>query len=76
MLFLILVFSTDDRAPSASTANEKQNNSNNNHRNSNIQLKEEQGSISEHVKRADINFLEKNIEKVRSTSLKNKYDFY
>ncbi|CAF0826393.1 unnamed protein product [Rotaria sordida] len=74
----IILFSTDDRSPSASTTNEKRNKNIINNHHSNNQLKQEQIPLPEEIKRPEINFLEKNIERVRLSSLRNrennKYD--
>ncbi len=75
-LFVFLVFSTDDRSSSASTSNEKQNKDIVNNQNSNNQLKQEQIPSPEDIKRTDINFLAKNIKRIRIASLKNKYDSF
>lgn len=44
-------------------------------RNSNNQLKQEEILVTDDIKRPDINFLEKNMERVRVASLRNKYDY-
>jgi predicted XRE-type DNA-binding protein len=72
-LIIVLVFSSDDRSPSASTSNGKQNKNIISNQNPSTQLKQEQIRSAEEIKRPDINFVEKNIERIRNTSLKNKY---
>ncbi len=71
MIFVFVVFSSDDRSPSASTLNEKQIKTITNN-----QLKQEQILVPEDIKRPDINYLAKNIERIRIASLKNKYDLF
>ncbi|CAF1074162.1 unnamed protein product [Rotaria sp. Silwood1] len=68
----IILFSSDDRTPSASTINEKRNKNIINNHHSNNQLKQEQIPSLEEIKRPDINFLTRNIERVRLSSLRNK----
>jgi len=74
LFIFFLVFSSDDRSPSASTSNEKPNKTMTNNYNSNNQSKKEHILVPEDIKRADVNFLEKNIEQIRIASLRNKYD--
>ncbi|CAF2491807.1 unnamed protein product [Rotaria sp. Silwood2] len=68
----IILFSTDDRSPSASTTNEKLNKNIVDNHYSNNQLKQEQIASPEEIKRPEINFLAKNIERIRLSSLRNR----
>jgi hypothetical protein len=68
-----LVFSSDDRSPSASTTHEKQTKTLESKPNADNQLKEEQIQTPEGTKRSDANFLQRNIERIRLASLRNKY---
>jgi hypothetical protein len=70
----LLVFSTDDRSHSASTGNEKLNKPIAINPNSNNQSNEGPAPLDGDTKRPNVDFLTKNIERVRMASLKNKYD--
>lgn len=74
VLFFLLVFSTDDRSHSASTGNEKLNKPIAINPNSNNQSNEGPTPLNGDTKRPNVDFLTKNIERVRMASLKNKYD--
>ena len=71
---MFVVFSSDDRSPSASTNNEKQNKNLENTQNSTQQIKAERIQTPEGSKRTDTNFLEQNIQRIRLASLRNKYE--
>ena len=72
-LFL-LVFSTDDRVTSASTFTEKTNKNISNSQHVHQQSKQELVPSSPNTKPTDVDFLSRNIERVRMASLRNKYD--
>lgn len=75
-LFL-LVFSTDDRVTSASTVTEKTNKNISSSYHTNAQSKHEHhhpsSSTTHPQPRPEVDFLSKNIERIRMTSLRNKY---
>ncbi|CAF2086152.1 unnamed protein product [Rotaria magnacalcarata] len=68
----IILFSSDDRSPSASTTREKKNKHIIDSSDSNNPSKQERVPSQEEIIRPDINFLEKNIERIRLASLRNK----
>ncbi len=70
---MFLVFSTDDRSPSASTNQEKQNKTPENNQQPTNEVKEERIKSPEGTKRSDTNFLQRNIDRIRTASLRIKY---